>query len=141
MNKFYKLRSTHHTRYSPISTIIIIIILLLLLLLIDTRFKITMLFASVCTAVLAAASFAVATPVQSEGGLLTTLNTRQQVQTATCVQGLIYPYSKAELDSLRDWFLTTPDANDTIGPNGWFTWTLGTTRVSARTLGTISGYD
>jgi hypothetical protein len=101
-----------------------------------------MLFASVCTAVLAAASFAVATPVQSEGGILTTLNTRQQLQAPSCVQGLIKPYSKADLESLQDWFLnTTPDVDDNIEPNGWFTWTLGSARVSAHTLVAIPGYD
>ena len=88
-------------------------------------------FTSISTALLAAANFAVATPVQSEGGVLTTLKTRQQWQNPVCVQGLIYPYSKKDLNDLRNWFLTeTPDVNDHVGINGWFTWTLGSLRVS-----------
>ena len=93
-----------------------------------------MLFTSICTALLAAANFATATPVASEGGVLTTLHTRQAWQAPTCVQGLILPYNRTDLEFMRNWFLTqSPDDNDPIGPNGWYTWTLGSLRVSPMT--------
>lgn len=88
-----------------------------------------MLFTSVFTAILAAAQLASGTPVYSENGVLST----RQVDTThpTCVQGLITPFNKTDVEALRTWFLTqTPDANDFIGAGGWYTWELGSARVS-----------
>lgn len=88
-----------------------------------------MFFASVWTALLAAAQLASGTPVYSESGVLSI----RQIDTThpTCVQGLILPYNKTDVEAMQSWFLTqTPDANDYIGAGGWYTWELGSARVS-----------
>lgn len=93
-----------------------------------------MLFTSVFTAILAAANFAAATPVHSDGGIIHTMQARQAMwQDPTCVQGLITPFNKTDLEAMRSWFDNqSPDGNDFIGSRGWFTWSLGSTRVSAK---------
>lgn len=89
-----------------------------------------MLFTSLCAALLATAQLAIGGPVQSQGDALF----KRQTQ-PTCVQGLIIPYSKQDLEYLRTWLLETdPNTNDFIGKNGWFQWTLGSVKVSCSTM-------
>ncbi|KAF1971744.1 hypothetical protein BU23DRAFT_555592 [Bimuria novae-zelandiae CBS 107.79] len=86
-----------------------------------------MLFTSICTALLAAANYAVATPVKPQGGTPNSLNTPSD---ATCVNGLITPYSKTDLENMRKWFVEqSSNGTDFIRAGSWYTWTLGTTRL------------
>ncbi|KAJ4303045.1 hypothetical protein N0V90_001936 [Kalmusia sp. IMI 367209] len=94
-----------------------------------------MLFRSVCTVLLASAQLAVGTPVQSLSNGLSTRQAEDANNTViatppTCVQGLITPFSKSDLESLRTWMEETdPNSNDFIGKGGWYQWTLGSVKI------------